>query len=280
MAKKYLKPAFFIIGERKCGTSSLYRYLIAHPQIIPCKIKEPQFFSRPWLYRKLFWWRYRALFPAMASNEPASLQWYVLDDDGTLRETHIRVERCTSKPEITGEASANMLSQVPPQRLHAAFPQAKLIAVLREPVRRAFAHYRMLQRFKREGRRLPFEMTNFTADVKKEIQAIQSNGSSYFVAPGMYVENLRPWMDLFGDQLQVVRTEDLQFYRKGKKVLADIYAFLGIDPRELEPSQFVHYNVSSESHIPDEARHILQLFYEPYNRALERLLGRKMKWDE
>jgi hypothetical protein len=34
-----------IIGAMKCGTSSLYNYMIEHPQICPCVIKEPEFFS-------------------------------------------------------------------------------------------------------------------------------------------------------------------------------------------------------------------------------------------
>lgn len=34
-----------IIGAMKCGTSSLYSYMIEHPQICPCVIKEPEFFS-------------------------------------------------------------------------------------------------------------------------------------------------------------------------------------------------------------------------------------------
>ena len=43
---QYLRPSFFIIGERKCGTSSLYRYLIAHPNVLPCQLKEPNFFGK------------------------------------------------------------------------------------------------------------------------------------------------------------------------------------------------------------------------------------------
>ena len=34
-----------IIGSMKCGTSSLYNYLIEHPSICPCSIKEPEYFS-------------------------------------------------------------------------------------------------------------------------------------------------------------------------------------------------------------------------------------------
>lgn len=35
-----------IIGAMKSGTSSLYDYLIKHPRICPCQIKEPEFFSK------------------------------------------------------------------------------------------------------------------------------------------------------------------------------------------------------------------------------------------
>ena len=42
-----IRPKFYIVGERKCASSSLYRYLIHHQEILPCKIKEPQFFSKP-----------------------------------------------------------------------------------------------------------------------------------------------------------------------------------------------------------------------------------------
>ena len=34
-----------IIGSMKCGTTSLFDYLAQHPQICPCSIKEPNFFS-------------------------------------------------------------------------------------------------------------------------------------------------------------------------------------------------------------------------------------------
>ncbi|MEO0628203.1 MAG: sulfotransferase domain-containing protein, partial [Bacteroidota bacterium] len=35
-----------IIGAMKCGTTSLYDYLTTHPEICPCRVKEPEFFSQ------------------------------------------------------------------------------------------------------------------------------------------------------------------------------------------------------------------------------------------
>ncbi|MDP6909848.1 MAG: hypothetical protein QF371_10095, partial [Flavobacteriales bacterium] len=37
--------AVIIIGAMKCGTSSLYAYLVKHPAICGCKVKEPDYFS-------------------------------------------------------------------------------------------------------------------------------------------------------------------------------------------------------------------------------------------
>jgi hypothetical protein len=45
MSSTHLRPSFFIIGANKCGTSSLYRYLVDHPSVLPCAEKEPNFFG-------------------------------------------------------------------------------------------------------------------------------------------------------------------------------------------------------------------------------------------
>ncbi|MGD2180986.1 sulfotransferase domain-containing protein [Lusitaniella coriacea] len=45
-----------IVGAAKCGTTSLFFYLSQHPQICPCKIKEPKFFSRDERWNKGFQW--------------------------------------------------------------------------------------------------------------------------------------------------------------------------------------------------------------------------------
>jgi len=38
-----------LIGSMKCGTSKLFEYLVQHPEICPCSIKEPQFFSENYI---------------------------------------------------------------------------------------------------------------------------------------------------------------------------------------------------------------------------------------
>ena len=56
----HVLPDFYIIGGQKCGTGSLYTYLISHPHVQPSISKEPSFFDR--YYDRGENW-YRVCFP-------------------------------------------------------------------------------------------------------------------------------------------------------------------------------------------------------------------------
>lgn len=56
-----LLPDFIIIGVARCGTTSLYNYLVKHPYIFPALRKEINFFSINF-NRGLGW--YRTFFPS------------------------------------------------------------------------------------------------------------------------------------------------------------------------------------------------------------------------
>jgi len=49
------KPNFFLVGAAKCGTTSLSRYLAAHPRILFCHPKEPHFFSTDYYEHNRVW---------------------------------------------------------------------------------------------------------------------------------------------------------------------------------------------------------------------------------
>ena len=49
--KPLIERYALIIGSMKSGTTSLYDYLVTHPEIARCKVKEPRFFASP-RYRK------------------------------------------------------------------------------------------------------------------------------------------------------------------------------------------------------------------------------------
>src|SRR4051794_40814091 len=46
------RPDFFIVGAPKCGTTSLHRWLVGHPQVfMPLRPKEPHYFVQDRLAR-------------------------------------------------------------------------------------------------------------------------------------------------------------------------------------------------------------------------------------
>jgi hypothetical protein len=103
-----LKPNFFIVGAPKCGTTALYAYLRHHPNIFMSAVKEPHFFAKD-----------LGTYPRIKTLED-----YTRLFDGST-EQHLRV----------GEASVYYLrSEVAPANIHAFNPEAKVVAMFRNPV--------------------------------------------------------------------------------------------------------------------------------------------------
>ncbi|MFN8451844.1 MAG: sulfotransferase [Anaerolineae bacterium] len=111
-AARRLEPQFAIIGGQKCGTTSLYAYLLQHPRVVSL-FKEVHFFDNNY-YKGRRW--YRAQFPLAGAPSEDAL--------------------------ITFDASPYYLFHpAAPQRVAALYPDMKLIALLRNPVDRAYSHY-------------------------------------------------------------------------------------------------------------------------------------------
>ena len=102
-------PGLLVLGTQRGGTTSLYRWLADHPQVHPPLDKEIQFFSVEW---------------------SRGIDWY----------------RCHFGP--TGDGRLNyeaspyyLYHPCAPVRAASVVPKAKLIALLRDPVSRAWSHY-------------------------------------------------------------------------------------------------------------------------------------------
>lgn len=107
-------PDFVIVGAPKCGTTTLYQYLLRHPGVFMSTPKEMSFFSKPEVFARGFPW-YTALF------DPAS-------DDQLCGEASTTYARWP-----THEGTA--------ERLAAAVPDARLIYLVRNPVDRVYSFY-------------------------------------------------------------------------------------------------------------------------------------------
>jgi hypothetical protein len=107
-------PDFFVLGHQKCGTTALYFMLKAHPQIFMPEVKEPRFLATDLRSR-------------FAPRNPDAIRLQTLDGYLSLFEA--------AEPERrVGEASPQYLrSQAAPANIRALCPDARMIAILREP---------------------------------------------------------------------------------------------------------------------------------------------------
>ena len=208
-APDFLAPDFLVIGAARAGTTALHAYLRQHPQIFMPSLKEPNFFA--FQGEKLNCRGPGADYINNSITEPA--QYSALFE---------------SAPEeaICGEASPLYLfSENAPANIHRLAPQARLIAILRNPVEQAFSHF--LYATKQAIETEP----DFTRALEKEEERLAAGWQPLFGYSRFprYGEQLRRYFDIFPKEQILVKTyEDYQ--NTPQNVLRDIFAFIGADP--------------------------------------------------
>jgi sulfotransferase family protein len=254
-------PDFLIIGAQKAGTTALYAYLRWHPEITGPSFKEVSFFDRHYA-RGPAW--YRAHLPARPRQWPARLR-------------HGRW------PSV-GEASPSYLFHpLAPERVAGLMPRARLIAVLRNPVDRAFSHYQHEVALGREP--LTFEDALDAEDerMRGELERIARDPAYFshawwnhtYVSRGRYAEQLERWYASFArEQVLVLLSDELS--QEPDETYARALDFLGVRPHRLSSFPRI-FSREYEEMAPSTRARLETEFAEP-NRALAELLGRKPPW--
>ncbi|MGD1902343.1 MAG: sulfotransferase domain-containing protein [Geitlerinemataceae cyanobacterium] len=246
-----LSPSFFIIGVQKGGTTSLHSYLCAHPQIVSGAHKEIDFWSVEY-DRGLAW--YMSQFPPRRADRA----W------------------------ITGEASNTSIDHPDaPARLHAALPDAKLVAVLRDPTERAISHY--YQRYRERNligpieqflrSELEFARAHPPETVTAELFTTHLRGRA--ISRGLYSTFLKRWLQYF-PKSSLLAIDSQEFFSDTGAVVERVQRFIGLEPQGLET--YPIFNPGSYRHISPELEAELRDFFRPYNRELAALLDFEHHW--
>ena len=273
----YLKPHFFIIGEQKCGTTSLYRYLIEHPQILPSKLKEPQLFHHPIEKIEAELEVYWSHFPTQSYQGDISIRWPRLDSDDKIFHEMLHFERVPGKKYFTGEASANTFREADPAVLQRFLPDARLILLLRNPIDRAHSLYRMHLRLIKEGFIQGIEDKNdFETDIMEEIR----NGGGTYLSSGIYFNKLQAWENVYGrSNLKVLLSEDLQNQSKLENIMTTLHSYLGLEPYDYGDFLKNRFNRASKLDFSKKIREALAAFYKPHNEKLQNYLQQELPWE-
>jgi Sulfotransferase family len=251
-------PDFFIVGHAKCGTTALYQMLSAHPQIFMSEPKEPWFFARE--------------NPNPQLSDERSVAF-----TGRKRETlneYLGLFAAAGPEQRVGEASSSYLwSRSAPARIAAMRPDARIVAMFREPAsfvrslhlqllsaheetEKSFRRAVELEDARREGKQLPryayWPETLLYCDRVK------------------YVEQLQRYRAVFPqEQLLVLIYEDFRADNEG--TLRRLMRFLDVD--EIHDVEVVQANstVGVRSVRLDELRRSLRAGRGPGLRMLRDL---------
>jgi len=248
-------PDFIIIGAARCGTTSLYNYMMSHPNIISTSQKEIHFFDL---------------------NFNKGLSWY---------ESNFFKDNNKEKNFSIGESSPYYIYHpYAPYRISKIIPDVKLIVKLRNPIDRAYSNHQYAVKMKVEN--LSFEEAIAKEHERLEGELIKmQNDENYFsfnhqnfsyLTRGIYVDQLKTWYNLFSEQqILVIRSED--FYDDSNVITNQVFEFLGIPKYNVHTSKV--YNKGDYPSMSNTTRSKLIEFFKPHNEQLSKLLNKNFNWD-
>ena len=203
-------PSFIIIGAMKCGTTSLYEYLAPHPDLGRSTPKETNFFLTPKKFSK-------------------GVQHY---------ESLFKTGR-----KIAFEASPNYTKRDKfpgvPSRMHSVVPDAKLVYIMRNPVKRIISHY--LHFYANRHENSPFS------------EALLNSKFNYIECSRYYYQ-LEAFLEYYSkDQLYCMSTEDLS--QNPEQEMKALSNFLEI------PYAFDLEKLKQRVHVTSEKKRVSKLEY-------------------
>ncbi len=216
-------PNFLIVGAAKSGTTSLYAYLIEHPDVYIPTVKECRFFSQmpanfkgpgderlnKSIVKNLS--EYKSLFSylnnqrAVGDVSPDYLYFY--------------------------DKSISKIKQI-------LGTNVKIIIILRDPIARAFSQYSHFFRDKRET-------LSFEEALKNEDERRKSNWewAWFYKDVGFYYKQVRAYLGNFS-QVKIYLFDDLK--NDAMSVIQGIYNFLDVDDSFVPENLRQRFNISGE----------------------------------
>jgi predicted DCC family thiol-disulfide oxidoreductase YuxK len=254
-AAKRPLPDFLVIGGQRCGTTSLFRALMGHPQI-----------RRPVMHKGV---NYFDL------NYSRGQAWY---------RGHFPIRRAEDRTRVFDSSGYYMFHPMAAERIARDLPKVKVVAMVRDPVERAYSAYKheLARGFEWEksfGRALELE----DARLDREVEKIRADPAYYsfnhrhhaYRGRGEYADLLEPFVAGLGAE-NVLLIESERFFATPEPEFRRITAFLGIDDRM--PDRFDRYNARPGASLDDSLREELAQYYAPHDAALEKLLGHQPVW--
>lgn len=265
-ARWRVTPDYLIIGAKRGGTTSLARWVLEHPDVRPLfparETRKGAYYFDVNYGRGEAW--YRSHFPTRSAMAQAAKK--------------------AGRRQLVGEATPYYLHHP-----HAAIrarrlaPEAKVIALLRDPAERAYSHW--VERTRNQVETLAFsdavdaEAARLEGEEARMLADPTYNSFAHqhfsYLDQGRYARGLRRWVDAFPpDQLLILRSEDM--YADPSAIFSQVLDFLGLPPHALD--EFDAWNRKPKEAVEPELMARIRSALADDIAEVEALLCRSMGW--
>jgi len=200
---EYMKPSFLILTFPKTGSTSLYETLKKHPEICLPLHKETWYFSR---------------FYSRGDN------WY--------HERFWHCDKYKNRKSLIGEVSTDaMLKNKFLERIKKTLPDAKIIVLLRDPIKRTISHYYHSSRVYHENRNIDEALLSKKANIlSNKNECTYKYG--FLIFSTRYKSSIQKLLDLYAkEKIKFILLEEL--IENPSKILNEIQHFIGVHSIDL-----------------------------------------------
>lgn len=260
-----MDPSFLVVGGQRCGTTTIFKSLAEHPQVMRPPVEKGTDYYTLHHSRGRDW--YRGHYPLAA---PAA-----------------RRARHVGGPVAFEACTYYLFHPFAMERIAADYPGIKLVAMLRDPVERAYSAYKhelargfetetdFVRALELEDERLDGELERMAADPDYESFSHRHHA---YQRRGRYAEQLTRVLAHFDpEQLHVMESES--FFADPAAEFSRLLDFLGLRPW-LPSTGFAQHNARPGAPMPDAARSRLEAYYAPLDAELAEITGRMPAWSK
>jgi hypothetical protein len=257
-----VEPDFLLVGAQRCGTTSLFRALLSHPHVRRANfLKGVNYFDVN--HHKGASW-YRAHFPLRAST---------------------RRQAAPGQPhaQVFEASGYYMFHPHAPARISQELPNVKIVAMVRDPVERAFSAYKhesargfetetLENALALEDERVVPELDHMLADPRYQSDVYRHQA---YRRRGHYAEQLQRFVKVLGPhRVHVVQSE--LFFTQPVDEYTRLLDFLDLPP--VLPTSFDRYNPRPSAPLDADVAARLREHFEPHDAALEQFLHSRPSW--
>lgn len=245
-------PAFVLAGAPKCGTSTFFDYLTAHPGVRRGKRKEPTSFLH-----------YPGSRVRAAANFPMGFGRSFIVGDGSV--------------EVFAHPDG-------PASVARVVPDARLIFMFRDPVKRTWSDYQMFRKDGREKMDFGVRVRNamrWVADSELDELVASASRSAFnpvrYISAGLYARHVARWLEVFSKE-QCLFLVSEEFFADPEGLVQRAFEHLGLPQAEISRLPVARdggYSEVMDAMVERELRE----FFAAENAKLAGLLGRDLPWE-